>query len=96
MKMDKTTIRLFVIILLVIAGIIVTYSINKDTTEKIDRGFYTFTKAICNETNFCQDYVIECNNEVLINMTPTEATAQFPTSWEDPRDNETKNKLCEE
>ncbi len=53
---------------------------------------YAYTKAICNETNFCQDYEIKCRNNETISLTPiTGAVVQHPYDWKDPRDEE---KLC--
>ncbi len=56
---------------------------------------YMHTKAICNSTNFCQDYEIECNGSELISMIPVErAVVQHPQDWQDPRTETDKNKLC--
>ncbi len=94
--MKKLIIFLSIIILLVFAGVIFSYLSQKDITGETIKETYTFTKAICNETNYCQDYEIVCNNKNLISMKPlTGATVQHPLDWKDPRDNETINKLCE-
>ena len=94
--MKRIIIFLSIIILLVFAGVIFFYLSNKDITGEIVKETYTFTKAICNETNYCQDYEIVCNNKVLVDMKPiTGAAVQHTSNWEDPRDNKTKNKLCE-
>lgn len=56
--------------------------------------YYTQTKAICNETNYCQDYQISCDEERAIMITPiTGAVVQFPENWKDPR-NESERELC--
>jgi len=56
--------------------------------------YYTQTKAICNETNYCQDYHISCNKERAIMITPiTGAVIQNSEDWEDPR-NEIEKELC--
>ena len=53
------------------------------------------TKAICNETNFCQDYEITCEGNNTISITPmTGAFIQHSESWKDKRTQEEKNKLC--
>ena len=46
---------------------------------------YSFTKAICNENNYCEDYEIVCNNNEISKLTPTGFAVQFPKQWEDPR-----------
>lgn len=94
--MKKIIIFFFIIILLTFAGIIFFYLPEKDITGKTVKDIYSFTKAICNETNYCQDYEIICDNEGLVNMRLiTGAAVQHPPDWKDPRDNETINKLCE-
>ena len=51
---------------------------------------FSHTKAICNSTNFCQDYEIHCENEKIIKMSPiTGAAVQFSSEWTDPRDEKT-------
>jgi len=56
---------------------------------------FSHTKAICNETNFCQDYEIHCEDEKITKMSQiTGATVQFSGNWIDPRDETTKNKIC--
>jgi len=93
--MKKIIIFLSIIILLVFVGIIFFYLSNKDITGETVKEIYTFTKAICNETNYCQDYEIVCDNEGLVDIKPiTGAAIQHPSNWKDPRDNKTKNKLC--
>ncbi|MBS3075540.1 hypothetical protein J4429_03695 [Candidatus Pacearchaeota archaeon] len=53
---------------------------------------YTYTKAICNETNFCQDYEIQCRNKTLISSFPIAgAVIQHKPDWIDPRN---KTDLC--
>lgn len=55
---------------------------------------HSYTKAICNSENFCQDYEIFCENKNFINMKFTGAAVQFPENWQDPRDEETRNEVC--
>ena len=56
--------------------------------------YYTQTKAICNETNYCQDYYVSCNTNGIIQSTPiTGAVIQHGSSWKDPR-NDTEKKPC--
>jgi len=54
-----------------------------------------YTKAICTNDNFCQDYEIFCKNEDLVKLSPvTGAAIQFSENWQDIRDSETRNKIC--
>lgn len=53
---------------------------------------YTYTRAFCNETNFCQDYIVTCDDNIAIDLTPISgAMVQHRDDWEDPRDDTT---LC--
>lgn len=56
---------------------------------------HSFTKAICTEENYCQDYEITCKGKKTISMIPiTGAVVQFSENWEDPRDEKFRNKTC--
>ena len=66
------------------------FSLSKIPARKENN--YSYTKAFCNETNYCQDYEIKCDGEKIIEMAPiTGATIQLPKNWEDPRE---KENLC--
>ncbi len=94
--MKKIIIFLSIIILLVFAVVIFSYLSKKNITGETIKEIYTFTKAICNETNYCQDYEIVCNNKGLVDMKPiTGATVQHSLDWKDPRSEEIINRLCE-
>ena len=57
--------------------------------------YYSHTKAICNETNYCQDYHISCDEKRAIIIAPiTGAVVQFPEDWKDPRNETEINRLC--
>lgn len=32
---------------------------------------YQYTKAICDESNYCEDYIIECSGKKLKSLSPT-------------------------
>lgn len=55
---------------------------------------YSHTKAICDETNFCQDYEITCKNKEVMSIKPIiGAVIQHSEDWKDPRNN--PEILCE-
>ncbi len=81
-----------IIVLIILIGILFL-SFNSITGETIKN--YSWTKAICNETNYCQDYEIVCNGEDVVSIAPTGAVIQNSHDWKDPRDEETINKFCE-
>jgi len=88
--MKKTLILIISLIVISLATILLI----KATNSTNDLDYYSHTKAICNETNHCQDYQISCDEKRAIMITPiTGAFIQFNMSWEDPR-NEIERELC--
>ncbi len=82
---------LIIIALIVILSILV-YFIRNALTGSVVSQISTNTKAICNESNFCQDYIITCENKTVLKTTPiTGAVTQKSEDWEDPRQNK---ELC--
>lgn len=75
-------------IILFLAGILFTSNIlAAEKTQTTD--YSTYTKAICDENNFCQDYIFTCENGEIIKQTPiTGASIQFDEDWVDPRINQ--------
>jgi len=87
-----TKIALTTLTLLVIA-LITTYTTTITGQAVSDK--YNYTKAICNENNFCQDYIITCEGNELVDISPiTGATIQHSPNWIDPRGEQTDN-YCE-
>ena len=67
---------------------------NNNDDEFLDD--YTYTKAICNKTKYCQDNLIKCDGNNLISITPiTGSAVQFPDEWEDIRTDEEINRFCD-
>tara|TARA_Y100000310_G_C20638294_1_gene792442 strand:- start:664 stop:948 length:285 start_codon:yes stop_codon:yes gene_type:complete len=57
---------------------------------------YTFTKAVCDENNYCQDYEIHCRGEQVLAQIPIQGSErQYQNNWEDPRTKEQIEKLCD-
>lgn len=57
---------------------------------------YSYTKAICTDSNLCQDNVIYCKNKQVVEMVPlVESTTQFSKNWQDPRSQEDIDRLCD-
>ena len=55
---------------------------------------YTYTKAICNETQ-CQDYEISCNGTSIVKVTPvTGAIVKIKPNFEDKRPEYLKYGYC--
>jgi hypothetical protein len=89
------TLNKMIIILLILLVLVGTFFLTAKTTGNTIKDYYTYTKAICNENNFCQDHIITCNNKKVVNIKPiTGASIQHSDSWEDPRKNKSEI-LCD-
>lgn len=96
--MEKGIIHIIILMLILACAIpILTFNlVNADVTDNKLEETYSYTKAICNETNFCQDYHVRCNGNDMVGISPiTGAAVQFSHGWQDPRDEELKNGFCE-
>jgi hypothetical protein len=81
---------IIILILIIIASFLF---IRSNLTGETIKDHYTYTKAICDENNFCQDYEITCRNKEVISMEPiTGATIKHSNTWQDPRE---QKELCE-
>lgn len=92
----KVTIT-FLSILLIILVATLGFSINKSITGEVIQEIpnsYTYTKAICNEDNFCEDYVISCKNNNLVEIESTGYATPHYSDWKDPRTQEEIDKIC--
>jgi hypothetical protein len=89
-----TIIGLLALAVLIVPFNQITSNAIKETPLEDD--LYSYTKAICNETNFCRDHEIICNRNETISVTPmTGAFIQHDKNWEDPRDQKTIEKICD-
>ena len=55
---------------------------------------HSYTRALCNDTNYCRDYEVVCSGRNLISLNPTGYSVQLPVGWEDPRNNKNLENLC--
>lgn len=98
--MKKAAIILIIIIIIVITIIFSILFLNPNLTgsaieNQENENTYTYTKAICNNTHFCQDNEISCKGEEIVSVSPISGAAvQFDQDWEDPRDEEVIKKVC--
>ncbi len=90
--------KIVAIVLIVVAIILAIFLVKliQDRPEKIDiYSTHSHTKAICDSTNYCQDYYIECNGKAIVSMNPiTGAAIQFDNGWTDPRNDSEINEFC--
>ena len=90
--MKKLHILLPAILLVVILFFIIVNAIQAEPKQKIPTS--SWTKAVCNEENYCLDVHITCGDNEVIDIKPTGEGAYFPEDWEDPRPIEMIEKWC--
>jgi len=91
-----TLVLALLIIILVSNPNITSLSISSQEASSNNPNLYSWTKAICNENNYCQDYEIECNGQELTKMSPiTGASIQNSKTWQDPRTLEQRIRVCD-
>lgn len=95
--MKKTTIIVLIIIFLALIGILIfsifnLFQITGEVVKEVNN--YSFTKAVCNNSNYCEDYEVVCEGKDLVSFTPTGMAIQLPGGWEDPRDKDSIERLC--
>ncbi len=66
----------------------------KGITGNVAAENYTYTKAVCNESKYCEDYEVTCNGSRTIFMKPTGNAIQFSEDWNDPRNKDQIEKTC--
>lgn len=97
----KKTIIIIAILLVITAGALFVLDsklLEKNITGKVieeDNFYYSYTKAICDENNLCQDYEIQCKGkEVIEKKAITGAVVQHSNDWEDSRSEEMIKGIC--
>lgn len=93
MNKKQLILILAIILLLILAGIFLFFSENF-TGKTIATDRYSYTKAICNETNYCEDYEITCENNEIMELVPTGFAVQQREDWNDPRGENFSESLC--
>jgi len=90
--MNKISLSLWILGVILLASISLFYP--TITGSSIEHK-YSFTRAICDETNYCQDYHISCKDNTIIQIAPiTGAAVQFSENWVDNRPEISISELC--
>jgi hypothetical protein len=58
------------------------------------KDIFIWTKAICNEKNYCLDVQITCINSQVVDIKPQSEGIYFSGNWRDPRPEDAKSELC--
>ncbi len=93
--MKKAVILALILTILAAAIFLLFINFSQNITGAvIEEQTHSWTKAICDENNYCEDYEITCNKNISTKITPTGYGIQHEENWEDPRDQEMIEKLC--
>lgn len=96
--MDKIEriLAVLLIIILALTTLTLAYSQQTQNQESPLKNNHSWTKAICDKNNLCQDYEIKCNGKTLTSISPiTGAFIQQDTNWQDPRSIEQRTRFCD-
>jgi hypothetical protein len=94
-KSIKILIFIAIIIIFLLSFLLLNRSLTGNVIRQQELNLYSYTKAICNSTNYCQDNEITCEGNTTISVIPiTGAVIQHSKEWIDPRDEKEKDKLC--
>ena len=94
--MDRKIVILIAILalILVLAAFLLVIFGPRNVTGEVIISEYSYTKAICNESNYCEDYEVVCSGGVLKQLNPTGHVAQFQEDWVDERESKNFDGLC--
>lgn len=92
--MKRITLIITILILALAMTLLIFTDFGSETSIPTNQT-HIYTKAICNQTNYCQEYEVGCQGKQLIKMDAiTGAFVQYSRNWQDPRDEEMINKIC--
>ncbi|NCN51793.1 hypothetical protein GW931_02165 [archaeon] len=69
MKKQEKILSILLLILVVTFLILSISNLNLTGNAVLEK--YAYTKAICNNSGYCEDFLIECNGQNLDKLTPT-------------------------
>ncbi len=93
--MKKLIIPILILVAVLIVIMSFTISSQENYVKIVPEYTHSWTKAICNSENFCQDYEIFCKNQEVVKISPiTGASIQFSRNWNDPRSADLRNAFC--
>jgi len=88
--------RKLLFLLMILLGVVLFFIIVNAVKTEPEKIVPTsaWTKAVCNEENYCLDIQITCSDNGVIDVKPTGEGSYFPDYWEDPRPVEIIERWC--
>ncbi len=78
-------IRVIILTLALLSLCFVAFAESRTTVNRLNE--FSYTMALCDDGNFCQDYEISCKDNEIVSSTPlTGAFVQHDESWVDFRE----------
>ncbi len=83
------------LVVLSLTSLIIVSSLTGDAISNSNKEQYIHTKALCNNTNYCQDYQITCSGNQTLSIKPiTGSAVQYSENWQDPRETGQRTLTC--
>jgi len=95
----KSSFWIYIILILCLVSLVLITTFSSQITMKIIekreiKNLHGFTKAVCDNQNYCEDYEIVCEQKQVKSFTPTGMAIQNPSSWQDSRTSEQIEQVC--
>ena len=84
--------RLLIAVLIIVLSVAAALSWPSNTRGEVEVS--SWTKAICDDSNFCIDIEIVCASGRIVDLKPVKYGVQFDKAWADPRSVELQNTWC--
>ena len=85
----KKTEKILLILLLVLTLVLAVPKLNLMGEKSPDR--YAYTKALCDQKGYCEDFFIECEGENLVRFSPT----GFAIQTENQENKKSNEEFCD-
>ncbi len=89
--MEKKMILLFGVVFILASAFVVAFSGFSFNGKNVSEMPYSYTKAICNIGNECQDFLVICKSFEVKSLSPISEVVKFGKDWKDFRE---KEELC--
>ena len=95
----KSSFWIYILLILCLVSLVLITTFSSKITTKITERMALkdekgFTKAICDDQNYCEDYEIVCEQKQVKSFTPTGMAIQNSNNWNDSRTPEQIEEMC--
>lgn len=95
----KSSFWIYILLILCLISLVLITTFSSKITMRIiekkeTKDLQGFTKAICDDQNYCEDYEIVCEQKKVKSFTPTGMAIQNSNNWNDSRTPEQIEEMC--